>query len=226
MSERTSMIHKVYEAIKEAILFRRLAPGTQLVEQVISLRLEVSRTPIRHALKQLEQEGLVTIIPNRGAFVVQPTLAEIHQAFEIRKELEQMAARLSVHSLEEPDFEEMRRLIKQEKESYTKDSLMNYIEVNNAFHMYLAEKSGNSFLQDYMKRLLNQIDVYLMLYDIFYDVDMKQSDRFKEHEHIVQALEQKDLPRVYELLERHMEISINNMYVEKQTYHSLEDEFM
>ena len=68
VKKRQTTERKVYTHLKDALLARKIAPGTQLVEQIISQKMAVSRTPIRHALKRLEAEGLVQIIPNRGAF--------------------------------------------------------------------------------------------------------------------------------------------------------------
>jgi len=223
MSEKKSMIERVYQSLKEAILFRKVAPGTQLIEKTISEQLNVSRTPIRHALTRLEHEGLVNVVPNRGAFVVQPTTEEIQQAFVMRRELESMAARLAISSITEEDLENMKDIIQQERETYMNHDILNYTTVNKAFHMYLAEKSGNVFLMEYMERILDQINVYLMLYDVFYDSNMKDSTRFVEHEHIVDALANQDMDRLNHLIDRHMEFSLEYMRLEKTTYQALEN---
>ncbi|MYL54782.1 FCD domain-containing protein [Pontibacillus yanchengensis] len=225
MSDKKSMIDHVYQSLKEAILFRRIAPGTQLIEKTISEQLNVSRTPIRNGVKKLEQEGLVTVIPNRGAFVVQPTLEEIHQAFLMRKELESMAGRMAITMITSEDLTKMKELIQEEKETYENNDIMDYIHVNKAFHMFLAEKSGNAFLVDYMERILDQINVYLMLYDVFYDVNMMQSKRFVEHEQIVEALDKQDIDRLLHLIDRHMHESLDYMRIEKPSYQSLESLF-
>ncbi|KGX90289.1 GntR family transcriptional regulator [Pontibacillus marinus] len=222
MSEKKSMIERVYQSLKEAILFRKVAPGTQLIEKTISEQLNVSRTPIRHALTRLEHEGLVNVVPNRGAFVVQPTTEEIQQAFVMRRELESMAARLAISSITEQDLENMKDLIQQERDTYLSHDILNYTGVNKAFHMYLAKKSGNVFLMEYMERILDQINVYLMLYDVFYDSNMKDSTRFVEHEYIVDALANQDMDRLIHLIDRHMEFSLEYMKLEKTTYQSLE----
>jgi DNA-binding GntR family transcriptional regulator len=89
--KKVSMEENVYNHIKKAILARKLAPGKQLVENNLSNSLGVSRTPIRNAIKRLSIEGLVDIIPNRGAFVTNPTKEEMIQAYELRAKLEYIA---------------------------------------------------------------------------------------------------------------------------------------
>lgn len=225
MSEKKSMIDRVHQSLKEAILYRKIAPGTQLVEKTIAEQLSVSRTPIRHAMIRLEQEGLVTIVPNRGAFVVQPTVEEIRQAFVMRKELESTAARLAINEVTDEDLEVMRELVSREKETYESVDILRYIHVNKSFHMYLAQKTGNTFLQEYMERILDQMNVYLVLYDVFYDADssMEGSTRFVEHEHIIEALSNGDLDHLLHLIERHMQVSLESMNLDKTTYRSLEN---
>ncbi|WP_345242843.1 GntR family transcriptional regulator [Pontibacillus salipaludis] len=225
MSEKKSMIDRVHQSLKEAILYRKISPGTQLVEKTIAEQLSVSRTPIRHAMIRLEQEGLVTIVPNRGAFVVQPTVEEIRQAFVMRKELESTAARLAINEVTDEDLKVMRELVSREKETYESVDILRYIHVNKSFHMYLAQKTGNTFLQDYMERILDQMNVYLVLYDVFYDADssMEGSTRFVEHEHIIEALSNRDLDYLLHLIERHMQFSLESMNLDKTTYRSLEN---
>lgn len=225
MSEKKSMIDHVHQSLKEAILYRRIAPGTQLVEKTIAEQLSVSRTPIRHAMIRLEQEGLVTIVPNRGAFVVQPNVEEIKQAFVMRKELESTAARLAIDFVTDEDLKAMKDLISEEKETYERVDILHYINVNKSFHMYLAQKTGNSFLQEYMERILDQMNVYLVLFDGFYDRDssIEGNTRIIEHEHIIEALDNRDLDRLLYLIDRHMEFSLESMNLQKTTYRSLEN---
>src|SRR5699024_8751411 len=104
MTRKTSIHQFVYNKLKDAILTRRLAPGVQLVENTLSRQLNVSRTPIRTAIKQLSDEGLAEIIPNKGAYVINPSIEEIHQAYELRKDLEILALEKSIHLITAKDL--------------------------------------------------------------------------------------------------------------------------
>ncbi|WLR47843.1 GntR family transcriptional regulator [Halobacillus litoralis] len=213
LNERQSRTDDVYEYLKNHILFRHLSPGTQLVENMIGKELQVSRTPIRNAMKKLEDEGLVKIYSNRGAFVVEPTLDEIKQAFDMRRHLEKMTLEQIYDQMNEEDFVHLEEWIEQERRAYKNRSILEYLDVNKQFHMTLALKTKNTFLVDFTERILNQINVYLMLYDVFVDEDLYEKQRFKEHERLLEALRNKDLPRLLLLIDQHMEESFNYMSI-------------
>ncbi|KAJ51872.1 GntR family transcriptional regulator [Clostridium tetanomorphum DSM 665] len=143
---KRSMEEVVYETLKNAILNRSLAPGTQLIESTIADRMEVSRTPIRNAIKRLALEGFVTIIPNRGAFIIQPSLEEIIQAYKMREELECIAIKFGIDKIVEDDINILENLVKKELEALTKKDIIEYFSVNKKFHTMLALKSGNKYL--------------------------------------------------------------------------------
>ncbi|MDQ6599068.1 GntR family transcriptional regulator [Bacillus salipaludis] len=114
MKEITVEKH-VYDQIRAAILGRQLAPGKQLVEHNISNTLGVSRTPIRNAIKKLSLEGLVDLIPNRGAFVTSPSKEEVIQAYELRAKLEFLAVQKSMLVMNENDYLSIQKIIEDEK---------------------------------------------------------------------------------------------------------------
>nr|WP_281975100.1 GntR family transcriptional regulator [Halobacillus litoralis] len=216
VKERQSRTEDVYEYLKEFILFRKIAPGTQLVEKAIGKELKVSRTPIRNAMNRLENEGLVKIVSNRGAFVVQPTRDEIRQAFDMRRHLEKMTAELIHETISEDDLLQMSEWIEHEKKTYETKDILQYLEVNKQFHMSLALKTKNSFLIDFTERILDQINVYLMLYDVFFDENLDEKKRFKEHELILEAFRGKNLGRLLHLIDQHMEESLRYMSLEER----------
>jgi DNA-binding GntR family transcriptional regulator len=213
---------RVYARLKDALLARKIAPGTQLVEQIISLKMAVSRTPIRHALKRLESEGLVQIIPNRGAFVVHPTKEEIISFFELRKELEFLTVKYGLPKVKKSDLSRLYTFLKEEQETYKQKDLLKYVELNKQFHLFLAEVSGNKFLMKYMDEMLTQSNVYLFLFDVFYHVEPGENVRFREHEEMVKAIENKDRQTLLELIDLHMKHSFDDLRMEDKGYSSLE----
>ncbi|CDQ20450.1 DNA-binding transcriptional regulator, GntR family [Halobacillus karajensis] len=162
-------------------------------------------------MKKLEQEGLVNIYSNRGAFVVRPTLEEIRQAFDMRRHLEKMTLEQIYEHMSEEDFLHLEEWIRHERETYKTRDILEYLDVNKQFHMTLALKTKNTFLIDFTERILNQIHVYLMLYDVFVNEDLYEKQRFKEHELLLDALRKQDLPRLLRLIDQHMEESLNYM---------------
>ncbi|WP_374055548.1 GntR family transcriptional regulator [Rossellomorea sp. FM04394] len=223
VKKRQTAEFRVYRQLKDALLARKIAPGTQLVEQVISEKLTVSRTPIRHALKRLELEGLVQIIPNRGAFVVHPTREEITSFFELRKELEYLTVKYGLPKVKKNDMPRLYTFLKEEQETYRQKDLLKYVELNKQFHLFLAEVSGNKFLMRYMDEMLTQSNVYLFLFDVFYHVEPGENVRFREHEEMVNAIENRDQQTLLELIDLHLKHSFDDLRLEDNGYSSLED---
>ncbi|MBS2970963.1 GntR family transcriptional regulator [Metabacillus sp. KIGAM252] len=221
MKEKQTTEQRVYNNLKEALLARKIAPGTQLVEQTISETLKVSRTPIRQAFQKLEAEGLIEIIPNKGSYVVHPTKDEILSFFDMRREFEHMAVKYGLDKLEAADIENLKSLLEKEQETYKSKDLNGYVHLNKEFHLYLARKSGNRFLIRYMEQLLNQNNVYLFLFDVFYQVETEHNARAAEHEKMVQAMEDKNAEDLHILIDQHMKRSINDLRLEDEVFKPL-----
>ncbi|NLM34867.1 MAG: GntR family transcriptional regulator [Clostridiales bacterium] len=222
---RPSMEQLVYDKLKHSILHRQLAPGTQLVESTISERLQVSRTPIRNAIKKLASEGLINIIANRGAFVIQPSLDEITQAYEARIELECVAAKLSIERITKEDISNLKLLVEDERDAFRQKDMVKFIKANENFHMTLVKKSNNKFLIEFMQKLVNQINVYLQLFDTFYKVNFEESDSIKEHLHIIDLIEKKDYSQLDKSLREHISHSFEDLEINDNSYKKLKDIF-
>jgi|SRR5680860_87739 len=95
LERRVPLRERVYEELEELIVYGRLAPGEHLVEVAVAKRLGVSRIPVREALQLLHRDGWVDLRPRQGAFVHQPTLEEVEDAFSVRTILEVESARLA-----------------------------------------------------------------------------------------------------------------------------------
>lgn len=192
------------------------------MENVIGKELKVSRTPIRNAMKKLQQEGLVKIYSNRGAFVVEPTLQEIRQAFDMRRHLEKKTIELIYDQMSEDDLSHLNEWIQHERKTYETRNILEYLDVNKQFHMTLALKSNNTFLIDFTERMLDQINVYLMLYDVFVEENLNEKQRFKEHELLLEAFRNKDLPHLLQLIDQHMEESLRYMALDENKNGAME----
>ena len=184
--QRENSEDSVYKKIKNAIRKRYIKQGSQLVEVALAQQLGVSRTPVRSAIKRLEAEGLVNSIPNRGAFVITPTYREIEETFQVRSELEQMAARLTAASITVKQVKELNDLIGKEITIFDKTNLDEYDGVNASLHMKIAEFSGNTVLYTYIKELLDRTRIYLILFDPFFKLEI--SPTIASHQAIVDAL--------------------------------------
>ena len=221
---KKSMEQMVYETLKNAILNRTLAPGTQLIESTISEKMKVSRTPIRNAIKDLALEGVVTIIPNRGAFIIQPSVEEIVQAFRMREELECTAIKFGLDKIEKADIEKLNNIIEEEFKALRDRNIFEYLAMNKEFHMMLAIKSKNKYLIQFTEKIISQISIYLILYDSFYNNSM-QFETIEEHKKMVKAIEIKDAKLLEALIRQHTENGLNDLKIDKIKYKSLNDIF-
>ncbi len=105
-----SLFHRVYDKIKQDIVLARLQPGEPLLEEDLAKRLQVSRTPIREALRKLNHDGMVRIVPNKGAFVRVLTPRDIREIYEVREALESFAAAQAATSLSDEQLRSLSRL--------------------------------------------------------------------------------------------------------------------
>ncbi|MET3697759.1 DNA-binding GntR family transcriptional regulator [Bacillus oleivorans] len=213
MKEKQSIKVHVYKTLREAILSRKLPPGKQIVENVISSKLSVSRTPIRSAINQLAMEGLVEIVPNKGAFVINPTFDEILQAYHLRKELEIMAVELSLNHLKESNLKAMEKIVETEKEALYKKDMENYVKANQNFHLALSSQCGNKFLIEFIDKLINQTSIYLILFDVFFEEHSPQPYGYKEHLEIIDLIRQKNLKKLKSALSKHFDNAIKSLNI-------------
>ncbi|ASI35384.1 MAG: GntR family transcriptional regulator [Exiguobacterium oxidotolerans] len=215
----------IIEKIKRAILNREFAPGMQLTESVIAEKLETSRTPVRNAFKKLELDGYIVLKPNRGAYVIQPTVNDIIQAFELRIELEGVAVKFGLANVEQKDLDYLKQLIEKELDAYTHEDLTEYTSINKKFHMLLAEKSQNRYVIEFLSRIIDQIDVYLMMYNVIDYKSKRNNKSLKEHLEIITAIESRQVDLVTDALQRHLHQTLDSIKSITEPYQSLEDMF-
>lgn len=162
----------VEATLKQAILSGALLPGTPLRQEDLAARFEMSRMPIREALRQLEAQGLVDFEPHRGAIVVEITLADADDNFAIRSALEPQALRLSLPHLRADDFALAEDLI---SEIDGEDDPSRMGELNRRFHMTLYAAAGLPRLLALTEQHLVAADRYLRFH-LATDGDMGQAE--------------------------------------------------
>ena len=141
----------VYRQLKKQIIARCRQPGDRLREETIAKELDVSRTPVREAIRRLTAEGLATLIPNAGARLVRPTREEIVDTYEVREHLECLAARKAAASVTPEQLDALQSLIDEEERIFEEKNFEAYLDVNNRFHRTLAAASGNPVLAEFYR---------------------------------------------------------------------------
>ena len=147
VTDKYSLRGKVFNRIREDILSGNYNEKDELKEAAISKALGVSRTPVREALRQLELEGLVSIIPNKGAYVNGITARDIYDIYVIRSYLEGLCAKWACENITEEQIESMEENIYLSEFHIQKEHWDQIFELDNRFHMVLYEASGSKILE-------------------------------------------------------------------------------
>jgi DNA-binding GntR family transcriptional regulator len=146
----------VYEQIKEAIVEGKIQPGERLSESDLAEKFDVSRTPVREAIRQLSQTGLVRLVPRRGGYVSLPTAKDAADLYEIRIALEMLALD---HVCLEPPLEELRRLREQFGQVSNNMDPNEFLAQDRQFHGLLSRTSGNALLQTVLHNVSDLIQL-------------------------------------------------------------------
>ena len=166
--ERRSLGSDVYRVLRDRILRREMHPGEKLSDLRLSAELGVSRTPIREALHQLVQDGVVVAEPNRGFFVATFSPSDLEEIFDLRAALEALALRKAAAADHERDYEAAMRELDRVSEliarARTDDERLAaanaFLEVDQGFHSWLVEQAGNRRLTSIVTGLWAQIAVF------------------------------------------------------------------
>lgn len=159
---------EIADRIVQAILAQKLAPGSRLGEQALSLLFDCSRTLVREALMQLAARGIVTVSARRGWYVVQPSESEAREAFEARRVIETGLIR-SAAPMTPAKLDTLKRHIRDEQASLESDDVGRRSYLLGEFHVCLAECLGNQLLADTLRDYTARTTLIAMLYQSTHD---------------------------------------------------------
>ncbi|MBD3679989.1 MAG: GntR family transcriptional regulator [Rhodobacteraceae bacterium] len=192
---------RVADALRELILEGKLAGGEKIREKELTELFGVSRTPLREAMKILASEGLIELIPNRGAVVSEPTASELADAFPILAALEGIAGAQAAERASDEEIAEICRLTENLRTSLEAHDRPGYFEINQAIHNAILAASRNETLRRTHATIARQV------HRARYQANLSR-DRWEkalsEHEQIAEALSRRDVERTSRLLSDHM----------------------
>ena len=184
-----SLVQKVREQLEDDIVEGRLRPGVQLYVDDIAAQFEVSRTPVREALQQLEASGLVEVLPKRGTYVSSLSVSSLIEMFEVMAELEAMCARLAARRADTAMQTDL-ALAMQECEHQAQAGTPNdYYHANEAFHQLVYQASGNQYLSQQTLGLKNRLKPYRRMQ---LQVRDRLAQSVAEHRALVHAIQHGD----------------------------------
>jgi DNA-binding GntR family transcriptional regulator len=154
----------IADDIAAAIAARKLPPGTKLREEALARAYAVSRTKIRAALLSLSKDKLISMVPDKGAFVSQPTETEAREVFAARRIVEAAVAREFVAKASAADYRRLERHLKSERQALSSQDSKVRSKLLGDFHVLLAEMAGNQVLTEIVQELVARSSLITMLY--------------------------------------------------------------
>ncbi len=184
-AERDSSVEGIARALTEAIAAKKLPPGTWLREEALGRVYSVSRTKIRAALLLLSKDKLIETIPDKGAFVSRPSVAEAREVFAVRRLLESEVVRLFVASATAADHAALADHVRRERALLHRQSASASLQEQllGDFHVVLAERAGNAVLAELVREMVGRSSLISMLYSS----DNDPACASDEHEQFLRA---------------------------------------
>jgi len=175
----------VFNTLREAILKGDFTPGERLMEKQLAERMGVSRTPIREAIRKLELEGLVIMIPRKGAEVARITGKDISDVLEVRATLEALAVKLACKKMSDQELKELEIVNNEFRKAAEEKDVKTLVEKDIEFHDIIFHSSDN----DKLIQIINNLREQIYRFRVEYIYKMKSYDSLvSEHDEIVNAM--------------------------------------
>lgn len=191
----------VCETLREAIISGVLRPGERLMEIQLAEELGVSRTPVREAIRKLELEGFVIMIPRRGTYVADLSIKDINEVFEVRSALDSLVNGLAAERITEEELEQMERLLVQISACVDNGNMEKIVELDGQFHDILYRASRNDRLVGIINNLREQLTRFRTI-SMAYPGRLKKT--IEEHTQLVEAIAARDVDLAQQLAVEHM----------------------
>jgi DNA-binding GntR family transcriptional regulator len=205
---RVTLHDAVLNQLRDMIIEGKLAPGTRINEGPVGASLGVSRTPLREAIKTLASEGLVEILPAKGAIVRRFSEKDISDLLDVLKTLEQLAARLTCAHASDAEIAEIADLHKQMLRLYAERNRLAYFKLNQEIHSAIVRASGNSALAQVHEQLQARIKRVRFIGN---ELPERWAGAVAEHEEMNQALLARDGETLSEVLGRHLDKTLDRV---------------
>ncbi len=198
----------VFEALRELIINGQIKAGERLMEVQLAEEMGVSRTPVREAIRKLELEGLVVMIPRKGAYVSDLSTKDVADVFEIRAALEALAAGLACERITEEELEELERLLLQVAKCVKAENLEELVEADTQFHDVVYRASRNKRLVQIISNLREKIQRFRA---ISMGTAGRMRETLEEHRQMVAAITERNVELARRVAREHIENSENKV---------------
>jgi DNA-binding GntR family transcriptional regulator len=200
--DRASLHDQVARRLREDLIEGVLVPGSRIDEKTLCQRFAVSRTPLREALKVLATEGLIELLPNRGAWVAKLEEQDVRDMFDVMAALEALSGRLACNRITDAEIDDIAALHFRMLAHWRRRERAAYFQTNQAIHEAILEAARNPILSATYRSLAGRIRRARFRANMD---DVRWTEAVAEHEAILEALRQRDGARLADLLQRHLE---------------------
>lgn len=198
---RTALHDTLVSHLRDMIIEGDLSPGTRLHEGQLGEQLGVSRTPLREAIKYLASEGLVELVPSRGAVVKRFSAKDVHDMLTVLQTLEELAGKLACEAASDAGIAEVRALHDEMVRRYKVGDRLQYYKLNQQIHSAIVQLAENAALADMHAVLQTRLK---RIRFIGHEGPEKWAAAVSEHDEMIAALEARDKARLSEVLGRHL----------------------
>ncbi len=186
-ADHSSLREKIFDELRTRIVSNELPPGTRMVESHLADDLGVSRNPVRESIRMLEAAGFVHVLPRRGAVVAQLSSTQALELFQVRSELEGLAARLAARNASTTELTRLEKLLAEGARAVTRPEPKKLSELNARFHALVADLSGNSTLSQLTSQLRDRLEwVFIRT------ASTRAEESWNEHRLLVAAILNRD----------------------------------
>lgn len=193
---------QIADMLRDMIMTGKLSEGDKVNENELCETMGISKTPLREALRVLSVEGLIRLIPNRGAFVTKPTFEEIAEMFDVMSLLEGFCAREACEKMTPKDFTRLEKLHEKLEKCAERHDQEEYIRINNQYHTLVQVIAGNRTLNQIVEGLRKKILLYRFQ-------SLNQPGRFEssigEHRNLLEAFRRRDPSGAETLMRKHLQ---------------------
>jgi DNA-binding GntR family transcriptional regulator len=193
-------VDAIHQRVLGAMVEHRLPPGTKLGEERLASVFGVSRTQIRQVIERLAHDRIVTVVPNRGAFVSSPTVEEAREVFAARRVIEPELIRQALRAATPADIKRLRAHVAKESAARAAHDKRAIIRLSGEFHQLIAEVAGNR----YLAKTLRDLETLTCLVIILYDAPNVPACPYHEHADLVDLIEARDERRAAEQMVEHL----------------------
>src|SRR5210317_1067533 len=214
--QKKTLHEEIANNLREMIMSGELMEGDKIKESELCDMMGISKTPLREALRVLSVEGLIRLVPNRGAFVTKPEFDEIAEMFDVMSLLEGFCAHRACQKMTTRNFAHLEKLHAKLEENFQRHDQEEYIRINNQYHSFIQELAGNRTLNQIVDGLRKKILLYRFQ---SLNLPTRFAASIREHRDLLDAFRQHDCSRAEALMREHLKnqtMALQNLVEQSQ----------